>query len=56
VSTTLLSSAWSSELELWLPFWPFEPFIPLLVLAMGMWVRQGRESANEFEFAKAKMD
>ena len=56
VSTTLLSAAWSSELELWLPFWPFEPFIPLLVLGVGMWMRQGRASAGGFEFAKAKMD
>ena len=27
--------AWSSELELWLPFWPFEPFIPLLPIGRG---------------------
>jgi hypothetical protein len=56
VSATLLRSAWSSNLELWLPFWPFEPFIPLLVLSVGMWVRRGRASADEFEFAKAKMN
>jgi len=28
----------------------------LLVLGVGMWVRQGRASAGGFEFAKAKMD
>ena len=56
VSAMLLRAAWSSELELWLPFWPFEPFIPLLMLGVGMWVRSGRTSADEFEFAKAKMD
>jgi hypothetical protein len=54
VSATLLRPAWSSELELWLPFWPFEPFIPLLVLAVGVWVRRGRLSADRFQVTKAK--
>ena len=26
LSTALLAPPWSAELELWLPFWPFEPF------------------------------
>jgi RsiW-degrading membrane proteinase PrsW (M82 family) len=56
VSATLLHAAWSSELELWLPFWPFEPFIPLLVLGVGVWVQRGRLSEDEFKFAKAKMN
>jgi len=42
VSGTLLRPAWSSELELWLPFWPFEPFIPLFMLGVGMRIRLGR--------------
>jgi hypothetical protein len=44
VSDTLLRPAWSSELELWLPFWPFEPFIPLCLLGVGSWLRRGRIS------------
>ena len=41
VSATLLHSTWSSELGLWLPFWPFEPFIPLCLLGVGIWLRRG---------------
>ena len=37
LSTALLAPPWSAELELWLPFWPFEPFVPLLVMAVGVW-------------------
>lgn len=37
LSTALLAPPWSAELELWLPFWPFEPFMPLLVMAVGIW-------------------
>ena len=38
LSAALLSRAWSAELELWLPFWPFEPFLPLFTLALGVWL------------------
>ncbi len=31
----LTSKPWSAELELWLPFWPLEPFISLLIIALG---------------------
>ncbi len=36
VSEILLSPKWSDELSLWLPFWPLEPFIPLLLLGLGV--------------------
>jgi len=35
ITETLTASPWSAELELWLPFWPLEPFIPLLITALG---------------------
>lgn len=35
VSTLLTLPAWSANLELWLPFWPFEPFLPLAVIGLG---------------------
>jgi hypothetical protein len=35
VSDFLLTPGWSAKLELWLPFWPFEPFIPLMLIALG---------------------
>ena len=31
----LTGKPWSAELELWLPFWPFEPFLPLFILGLG---------------------
>jgi DMSO/TMAO reductase YedYZ heme-binding membrane subunit len=34
-SEFLTSTEWSAQLELWLPFWPFEPFLPLLALGLG---------------------
>lgn len=35
VSAFLTTPAWSGNLVLWLPFWPFEPFLPLVVLGLG---------------------
>ena len=35
VSDFLTAPAWSANLELWLPFWPFEPFLPLLIIGLG---------------------
>jgi len=35
VSGFLLAPAWSANLELWLPFWPFEPFLPLFIIGFG---------------------
>ena len=35
VSTLLTTPAWSANAELWVPFWPFEPFLPLLIIGMG---------------------
>jgi hypothetical protein len=31
----LTGPQWSANLELWLPFWPFEPFLPLFAIALG---------------------
>ena len=27
--------SWSATFELWLPFWPFEPFLSLMVIGLG---------------------
>jgi len=35
VSDFFLAPAWSANLELWLPFWPFEPFLPLFIMGLG---------------------
>ena len=46
LSTVLLAPLWSAELELWLPFWPFEPFLPLLVMAVGVWTTTSETAYN----------
>ena len=46
LSTALLTPPWSAELELWLPFWPFEPFLPLLVMAVGVWTATNDVAAD----------
>lgn len=35
MSGILTGPDWSARLELWFPFWPFEPFLPLLVIGTG---------------------
>lgn len=35
VTDFLLSPAWSANLELWLPYWPFEPFLSLFIIGLG---------------------
>ncbi len=35
VSEFLTAPAWSARLELWLPYWPLEPFLPLFVIGCG---------------------
>jgi hypothetical protein len=35
VTAFLTGPEWSANLELWLPFWPFEPFMSLFVLGLG---------------------
>lgn len=36
VTDWLLAPEWSGALVLWLPYWPFEPFLPLLALWWGV--------------------
>lgn len=35
VTAFLLAPDWSANLVLWLPFWPFEPFLSLFVIGLG---------------------
>ena len=49
ITTFLTTPAWSANLELWLPFWPFEPFLSLFVLGLGtMLYTQPRRPAPAF--------
>ena len=35
VTAFLTAPDWSANLVLWLPYWPFEPFLPLLLIGAG---------------------
>lgn len=35
MTSFLTAPAWSENLEKWLPFWPFEPFLSLFVIGLG---------------------
>ena len=35
VSTFLTTPKWSENLELWLPYWPFEPYLSLFIIGLG---------------------
>jgi hypothetical protein len=36
VTAFLTSPAWSAKLELWFPFWPFEPYLSLFIIGLGV--------------------
>jgi hypothetical protein len=36
VTAFLTAPQWSATLELWLPYWPFEPFLSLFVIGLGV--------------------
>jgi hypothetical protein len=35
VTDFLTTPEWSADLELWLPFWPYEPFLSLFIIGLG---------------------
>ena len=35
VTTFLTTPKWSADLVLWLPFWPFEPYLSLFIIGLG---------------------
>jgi sulfoxide reductase heme-binding subunit YedZ len=35
VTELLTTPAWSANLELWLPYWPFEPYLSLFIIGFG---------------------
>jgi hypothetical protein len=54
VSSALLSSPLSASLELWLPFWPFEPFLPLFAVGLGTWLLTARPAASAASQERAR--
>ena len=47
VSDWLTGSPLSAELAEWLPFWPFEPFLSLAVIALGTLILTGTPEARD---------
>ena len=35
VTEFLTAPAWSAKLELWLPYWPFEPYLSIFIIGIG---------------------
>jgi len=35
VTDFLTTPKWSADLVLWLPYWPFEPYLPLFIIGLG---------------------
>lgn len=52
VTTFLTAQKWSADLELWLPFWPFEPFVSLLIIGLGTSVYTTRRTEQSAATAK----
>ena len=47
VSSVVSGPLWSQEMTLWLPFWPFEPFMPLFIIGLGtMLITSGRRNQS----------
>ena len=52
VSSLASFPTWSAEMALWLPFWPLEPFMPLIVIAAGVGVATRGRSLRGAEVAE----
>jgi len=42
VTAFLTAPEWSATLELWLPYWPFEPYLSLFIIGLGtmLWTKE----------------
>ena len=47
VTTFLTAPNWSANLVLWVPFWPFEPYLSLIIIGLGTWFLTEARSPNE---------
>ncbi len=46
VTNYLLAPAWSANLVLWLPYWPFEPYLSLFIIGLGAALVTRSQSRN----------
>ena len=50
ITALLTAPAWSADLVLWFPFWPFEPYLSLFIIGIGtMLLTPGPQIEPEFE-------
>jgi len=47
LSESLTYFSWSSSFELWLPFWPFEPFLSLMITGLGVMFLTGGKADEQ---------
>ena len=52
VTAFLTAPKWSADLVLWLPFWPFEPYLSLFIIGLGAALVTGKVSTKGRELAK----
>ena len=52
ISEFLTTPGWSANLELWLPFWPYEPFLSLFAIGIGTMI--ATRSSETFDGAVAQ--
>jgi hypothetical protein len=46
VTAFLTAPEWSANLVMWLPFWPFEPFLPLIAIGLGALLATTQSAAH----------
>lgn len=57
VSEFLTAPGWSARLELWLPYWPFEPWLSLFVIGFGaMLLSMGPKQAATAQERRSKAE
>ena len=47
MTSFLTAPAWSAALLKWLPYWPFEPFLSLILVGLGTWIGTSYPAAAE---------
>ena len=52
VTAFLTEPKWSADLVLWLPFWPFEPYLSLFIIALGALLATKARSPARVEAAQ----
>jgi DMSO/TMAO reductase YedYZ heme-binding membrane subunit len=52
VTAFLTAPNWSANLVLWVPFWPFEPYLSLFIIGLGTWLLTEARSQRDIVAVK----